>query len=92
MDSLGQTNGLQVTLFGYCGGIHAGKLGVPCRKTKRDLGAELNVQGCSGLHQCDLNYAVSRKALEAKLSHVSVQRTGPLVRTIMATHGWAAWM
>jgi mRNA-degrading endonuclease toxin of MazEF toxin-antitoxin module len=42
------------------------------------------------LCKCDLIYAVARTALTMHKGHVTDNRQGPLVRTMIASHGWAA--
>ena len=41
------------------------------------------------LCKCDLLYAVPRKVLKVRKGRVSQARQGPIVRTIIAAHGWS---
>jgi len=43
------------------------------------------------LVKCDLIYAVPRAVLKTRRGNVSLERRGPLLRTVLAAHGWAAW-
>ena len=42
------------------------------------------------LCKCDLIYAVPREDLKSRKGRVSMARQAPLVRTLIAAHGWAA--
>lgn len=42
------------------------------------------------LCKCDLIYAVPRDDLQSHKGRVSDARQAPLVRTLIAAHGWAA--
>jgi len=41
--------------------------------------------------KCDLIYAVPRGVLKHRRGEVIQTRRGPLLRTVLAAHGWAAW-
>lgn len=42
------------------------------------------------LIKCDVIYAVPRELLKDRRGEVSADRRGPLLRTVLAAHGWAA--
>lgn len=44
------------------------------------------------LVKCDLIYAVPKAQLGPVRGRVCEARRGPLLRTILAAHGWAAWL
>ena len=43
------------------------------------------------IFKCDLIYAVPKGLLGASRGSVTANRRGPLLRRILAAHGWAAW-
>lgn len=42
------------------------------------------------LCKCDLIYAVAKEELKSRRGAVTTARRGPLVRTMLASHGWAS--
>jgi mRNA-degrading endonuclease toxin of MazEF toxin-antitoxin module len=46
----------------------------------------------ASLVKCDLIYAVPRSELSNPMGQVTEQRRGPLLRKVLAAHGWAEWI
>ena len=65
------------------------------RASRKPEGHEVILDQADGLDwptlcKCDLIYAVPKEQLSQRRGTVSANRRGPLVRTLIAAHGWAA--